>query len=59
MFAWSLSNLIALLRFNLFTHRELWSWLNNPFDTLPIPYDQKQFQLKWAWVKKHKNEKRT
>jgi len=47
-YSWSLSNLIALLRFNLFTHRDLWSWLNNPFDTLPIPYEQKQFQLKWA-----------
>jgi hypothetical protein len=47
-YAWSLSNLIALLRFNLFTHRDLWSWLNNPFDTLPIPYEQKQFLLKWA-----------
>src|SRR5207249_230666 len=29
--AWSLSNLIAMLRFNLFAHRELWTWLNDPF----------------------------
>jgi len=37
-FAWSLSNLLAMLRFNLFTYRYLWSWLDNPFsppDTLP------------------------
>lgn len=47
-YAWSLSNLIALLRLNLFTHRDLWSWLNNPFDTLPIPYAQQQIQLKWV-----------
>jgi hypothetical protein len=47
-YPWSLSNLIALLRLNLFTHRDLWSWLNNPFDTLPIPYAQQQIQLKWA-----------
>jgi hypothetical protein len=28
---WSLSNLIAMLRFNLFAHRDLWSWLHDPF----------------------------
>lgn len=30
-FGWSLSNLVALLRMNLFTHRDLWAWLNAPF----------------------------
>jgi hypothetical protein len=30
---WSLSNLIALLRFNLFTYRDLHEWLNDPYDT--------------------------
>jgi Transposase DDE domain/Domain of unknown function (DUF4372) len=30
---WSLSNLVALLRMNLFTHRNLWAWLDQPFDT--------------------------
>lgn len=44
-FPWSLSNLVALLRMNLFTHRDLWSWLNNPFETLPILYDQQQLKL--------------
>jgi hypothetical protein len=29
--AWSLSNLIAMLRFNLFTYRELWAWLKDPY----------------------------
>jgi IS4 transposase len=28
---WSLSNLAALLRFNLLTYRDLWTWLNAPF----------------------------
>jgi hypothetical protein len=28
---WSLSNLIALLRFNLFSYRDLYEWLNNPY----------------------------
>ena len=28
---WSLSNLIALLRQQLFVHRDLWTWMNDPF----------------------------
>jgi len=28
---WSLSNLVALLRFNLLTYRDLWTWLDDPF----------------------------
>jgi len=34
-FAWSLSNLVALLRMNLFVHRDLWAWLNQPFEGPP------------------------
>ena len=34
-FAWSLSNLVALLRMNLFTHRDLWAWLDQPFEGPP------------------------
>ncbi|MDD5557881.1 MAG: transposase, partial [bacterium] len=30
---WSLSNLAALLRLNLLTYRDLWAWLNAPFQT--------------------------
>jgi Domain of unknown function (DUF4372)/Transposase DDE domain len=30
-FSWSLSNLVALLRMNLFTYRDLWPWLDQPF----------------------------
>jgi hypothetical protein len=30
-FTWSLSNLVALLRQQLFVYRDLWSWLNEPF----------------------------
>ncbi|GER94756.1 transposase [hot springs metagenome] len=40
-FGWSLSNLVALLRYNLFTYRDLWEWLNKPFETLPILYPKK------------------
>jgi hypothetical protein len=35
-FNWSLSNLVAFLRWNLFTYRDLWEWIDNPFDVLPI-----------------------
>jgi hypothetical protein len=28
---WSLSNLAAMLRFNLLTYRDLWEWLDDPF----------------------------
>jgi Domain of unknown function (DUF4372)/Transposase DDE domain len=34
-FGWALSNLVALLRWNLFTYRDLWQWINRPFDTPP------------------------
>ena len=44
-FPWSLSNLVALLRMNLFTHRDFWAWLNEPYGTLPPPYEQEQYGL--------------
>lgn len=38
---WSLSNLVALLRMNLFTHRDLWTWLDHPFEAaIPDPPPQ-------------------
>jgi hypothetical protein len=33
---WSLSNLVAFLRWNLFTYRDLWEWLDDPFEVPPI-----------------------
>jgi hypothetical protein len=38
-FGWSLSNLVALLRMNLFTHRDLDAWLQQPFGVPPAAYD--------------------
>jgi len=32
---WAVSNLVALLRWNLFSYRDLWQWLNKPFETPP------------------------
>jgi hypothetical protein len=34
---WSMSNLVAPLRMNLCTHRDLWAWLDNPFARAPDP----------------------
>jgi len=47
-YGWSLSNLIALLRMNLFTHRDLWAWLDKPFDVLPEAYTQEKLSLSYA-----------
>jgi IS4 transposase len=32
---WALSNLVALLRWNLFTYRDLWHWIDDPYETPP------------------------
>ena len=45
-FGWSLSNLVALLRQQLFVYRDLWIWLNNPFQPPPAPVSvPQQLQL--------------
>jgi len=36
-FDWSLSNLVAFLRWNLFTYRDLWKWIDDPFQVPPQP----------------------
>jgi hypothetical protein len=36
-FGWSLSNLVAMLRMNLFTHKDLHAWLDEPFQNPPDP----------------------
>jgi len=47
-FGWSLSNLVALLRMNLFTHRDLMAWLDRPFAVPPDPQDHPQIKLVFA-----------
>lgn len=42
---WALSNLVALLRWNLFTYRDLWSWIDEPFDTPQSPPIYNQLSL--------------
>lgn len=42
---WSLSNLIAMIRFNLFTYRDLWTWLNEPFTPPDLGPPETQLSL--------------
>jgi hypothetical protein len=44
---WSLSNLVALLRWNFFTYRDLWRWLDDPFESPPEIPGSAQLQL-WS-----------
>ena len=50
---WSLSNLIALLRWNLFTYRDLWEWLDDPYDTPPLVPEPLQLDLPVMDVGQH------
>ncbi len=42
---WSLSNLVAMLRYNLFAYRDLWAWINNPFEAPPFVLEMEQLSL--------------
>jgi len=44
-FAWSISNLIAMLRYNLFTYRDLWAWIDSPYEIPPIVPNGEQLVL--------------
>jgi Transposase DDE domain/Domain of unknown function (DUF4372) len=44
-FRWAVSNLVALLRWSLFTYRNLWEWLDRPFETPPLGPEQLELQL--------------
>lgn len=43
--AWALSHLIALLRWNLFSYHDLWSWLDRPTKTPPWHPPENQLVL--------------
>ena len=49
-FGWSLSNLVALLRQQLFVYRDLFTWLNQPFEPPPDPAPTPTAQLAIAWA---------
>jgi membrane-associated phospholipid phosphatase len=42
---WSLSNLVSMLRLNLFTYRDLIDWINDPFQTPPLDPSDGQLAL--------------
>jgi hypothetical protein len=44
-FAWSLTNLAAMLRMNLLTYRDLWAWLNEPFKIPRLVPSETQLDL--------------
>jgi IS4 transposase len=50
-FSWSLSNLAALLRQQLFFYRDLWVWLDDPFLAPPalagVHDDAQQLAIRW------------
>jgi len=45
----ALSTLSALLRMNLFTYRDLWLWINDPFNTPPIQIPQAEQMCLALW----------
>ncbi len=47
-YQWSLSNLVALLRYNLFTYRDLWIWINQPHEPPPMMSMAEQLSLNWT-----------
>ena len=47
---WSLSNLAAMLRLNLFTYRDLRDWLDDPFGTPPHDPVPDQLLLPWPYL---------
>ena len=42
---WALSNLVAFLRWNLFTYRDLWEWIDDPFKTPPLVPPPRQLEF--------------
>jgi Transposase DDE domain/Domain of unknown function (DUF4372) len=48
-FGWSLSNLAALLRQQLFVYRDLWDWIHQPFQPPPtLPATDEQVSFSWS-----------
>jgi hypothetical protein len=47
-FSWSLSNLVAHLRMNLFNYRHLWAWLYQPI-SIPVQNQAQHYQEIWAF----------
>ena len=50
---WSLSTLIAMLRFNLFTYRDLWAWLKDPYGVPIVEPRPVQTEFAFCGVGQH------
>ncbi len=50
---WSLSHLVAFLRWNLFTYRTVWEWIATPFDVLPLGAEPVPYQLPLPGLGQH------
>lgn len=50
---WSLSNLVAFLRWNLFTYRNLWEWIDKPFETKPFVPESVQYPIPFRGFGQH------
>lgn len=48
-FPWSLSRLVALLRQQLFVYRDLWKWIESPFEPPWALNEEDSPQLPFAW----------
>jgi IS4 transposase len=48
-FGWSLSNLVALLRQQLFVYRDLYQWIDDPFQAPPVLAGVHDSQLTLDW----------
>lgn len=53
-FNWSLSNLVALLRWNLFTYKDLWKWIDQPFEEQLLEPAQIQYDLPFKGFGQHR-----
>jgi hypothetical protein len=45
---WALSHLVALFRWNLFSYRGLWVWLNHPLATRRN--SRRKRSWRWTWT---------
>jgi hypothetical protein len=48
-----LSNLVAFLRWNLFLYKDLWEWINKPYEVLPEIPKSVQLPLPFGRIGQH------